>query len=116
MEQAITKASALAEALPYIQRFHKKEVVVKIGGSIMDDELALSNILTDIVFMDYVGISKFDGPIFEAVVSGRASFGGRSALRSGPALVAWLRSNPSACLAGSATVSVRLAPTPVVRP
>lgn len=56
MEQAITKASALAEALPYIQRFHKKEVVVKIGGSIMDDETALSNILTDIVFMNYVGM------------------------------------------------------------
>ena len=56
MEQAIIKASALAEALPYIQRFHNKEVVVKIGGSIMDDELALSNILTDIVFMNYVGM------------------------------------------------------------
>ena len=35
MEQAIIKASALAEALPYIQRFHNKEVVVKIGGSII---------------------------------------------------------------------------------
>ncbi len=56
MEQAIIKASALAEALPYIQRFHNKEVVVKIGGSIMDDETALSNILTDIVFMNYVGM------------------------------------------------------------
>lgn len=56
MEQAISKASALAEALPYIQRFHNKEVVVKIGGSIMDDEQALSNILTDIVFMNYVGM------------------------------------------------------------
>ncbi len=56
MQQAITKAAALAEALPYIQRFHNKEVVVKIGGSIMDDEEALSNILTDIVFMNYVGM------------------------------------------------------------
>lgn len=56
MEQALSKAASLAEALPYIQRFHNKEVVVKIGGSIMDDETALSNILTDIVFMNYVGM------------------------------------------------------------
>lgn len=56
MEKAISKATALVEALSYIQRFHKKVVVVKIGGSIMDDEQALSNILTDIVFMNYVGM------------------------------------------------------------
>jgi acetylglutamate kinase len=56
MEQAISKASALVEALSYIQRFHDRIVVVKVGGSIMDDEQALSNILTDIVFMNYVGM------------------------------------------------------------
>jgi acetylglutamate kinase len=56
MEAAISKAAALVEALSYIQRFHKKTVVVKVGGSIMDDEAALSNILTDIVFMNYVGM------------------------------------------------------------
>lgn len=56
MDQAINKASALVEALGYIQRFHDKVVVVKVGGSIMDDELALSNILTDIVFLNYVGM------------------------------------------------------------
>eukprot|EP00825_Cyclidium_porcatum_P016191 TRINITY_DN19316_c0_g1_i1.p2 TRINITY_DN19316_c0_g1~~TRINITY_DN19316_c0_g1_i1.p2 ORF type:complete len:292 (+),score=38.54 TRINITY_DN19316_c0_g1_i1:411-1286(+) len=56
MEKAITKATALVEALSYIQRFHEKVVVVKIGGSIMDDETALGNILTDIVFMNYVGM------------------------------------------------------------
>ncbi|WP_428938969.1 acetylglutamate kinase [Fontivita pretiosa] len=53
---AINKASALVEALSYIQRFHNKVVVVKIGGSIMDDEQVLSTILTDIVFMNYVGM------------------------------------------------------------
>ena len=36
---AIDKASALVEALSYIQRFHNKVVVVKVGGSIMDDEI-----------------------------------------------------------------------------
>lgn len=56
MDQAINKASALVEALGYIQRFHDKVVVVKVGGSIMDDEQALSNILTDIVFLNYVGM------------------------------------------------------------
>src|SRR5215218_3938420 len=56
MDQAITKATGLVEALSYIQRFHDKTVVVKIGGSIMDDEQALSEILTDIVFMNYVGM------------------------------------------------------------
>ncbi len=56
LEQAIAKAAGLVEALSYIQRFHDKTVVVKIGGSIMDDDKALTNILTDIVFMNYVGI------------------------------------------------------------
>src|SRR6266498_2843217 len=56
MDQAIHKAAALVEALGYIQRFHDKVIVVKVGGSIMDDEAALSTILTDIVFMNYVGM------------------------------------------------------------
>src|SRR5947207_10227740 len=56
IDQAISKAAALVEALSYIQRFNDKTIVVKVGGSIMDDEQALSNILTDIVFMNYVGM------------------------------------------------------------
>src|SRR5688572_12394198 len=56
IHQASAKAAALVEALSYIQRFHDKVVVVKVGGSIMDDEQALSAILTDIVFMNYVGM------------------------------------------------------------
>jgi acetylglutamate kinase len=56
MDEAISKAAGLVEALPYIQRFHDKVVVVKVGGSIMDDEHSLSNLLTDIVFMNYVGM------------------------------------------------------------
>jgi acetylglutamate kinase len=55
-DDAINKAAGLVEALSYIQRFHDKVIVVKVGGSIMDDELALSQILTDIVFMNYVGM------------------------------------------------------------
>ena len=56
MHAAIPKAAALVEALGYIQRFHEKVVVVKVGGSIMDDEQTLSSLLTDIVFMNYVGM------------------------------------------------------------
>jgi len=56
VDNAITKAGALVEALGYIQRFNQKVVVVKVGGSIMDNEAALSDLLTDIVFMNYVGM------------------------------------------------------------
>jgi acetylglutamate kinase len=56
IDEAINKAVGLVEALSYIQRFHEKVVVVKVGGSIMDDDQALSNLLTDIVFMNYVGM------------------------------------------------------------
>src|SRR5213080_145939 len=56
IDAALPKAQALVEALSYIQRFNDKVVVVKVGGSIMDDEEALSLILTDIVFMNYVGM------------------------------------------------------------
>src|SRR5918992_3703297 len=57
INQASEKAKALVEALSYIQRFHDRVVIVKVGGSIMDDEQALSAILTDVVFMNYVGMS-----------------------------------------------------------
>jgi acetylglutamate kinase len=56
ISEASNKARALVEALSYIQRFHDKVVVVKVGGSIMDEEQALSNLLNDIVFMNYVGM------------------------------------------------------------
>lgn len=53
---AIEKASVLIEALPYIQRFHGETVVVKFGGSIMDDDVGVRNILKDIAFMACVGL------------------------------------------------------------
>jgi len=56
VEQAIAKAATLVEALGYIQRFADKIVVVKMGGSVMDDEAAMANIVTDIVFMNTVGM------------------------------------------------------------
>ena len=56
MQEAIAKAHTLIEALGYIQRFLDKIVVVKMGGSIMDDEQALADMLTDVVFMNTVGM------------------------------------------------------------
>jgi acetylglutamate kinase len=56
VEQAIQKARTLIEALGYIQRFAGKTIVVKMGGSIMDDEQALTDMLTDVVFLSAVGM------------------------------------------------------------
>lgn len=56
MEQAIEKARTLVEALGYIQGFADKIVVVKMGGSLMDDPNVLRDMLTDVVFMNAVGM------------------------------------------------------------
>lgn len=56
MEQAIAKAQVLIEAMGYIQRFADRIVVVKCGGSIMDDERAMADMLSDVVFMNTVGM------------------------------------------------------------
>ena len=56
METAIAKAGALIEAMEYIRRFHNKIVVVKLGGSVLDDVCLQRKLLTDIAFMSTVGI------------------------------------------------------------
>ncbi len=56
MQEAIQKAAVLIEAHQYIRQFEKKTVVVKVGGSIMDDPDQLTNMLRDICFLDAVGI------------------------------------------------------------
>ena len=56
MEKAIEKAKALIEAMEYVRQFRDKIVVVKLGGSILDDEAMQKKLLTDIVFMATVGI------------------------------------------------------------
>lgn len=50
------RASVLLEALPYIQRFHGKVMVIKLGGSIMESEELLDSMLKDLVLLNYVGI------------------------------------------------------------
>ncbi|MEZ6120439.1 MAG: acetylglutamate kinase [Pirellulaceae bacterium] len=56
MEEAIQKADVLIEALGWIRRFRNKVTVIKLGGSVMEDEDALRHILLDIVFMETVGM------------------------------------------------------------
>jgi len=56
MQTVIEKAAVLIEALPYIQRFRHETVVVKFGGSIMDDEDGVRAILHDVAFMACVGL------------------------------------------------------------
>lgn len=56
MEEAIKKAKALIEAMEYIRRFRDRIVVVKLGGSVLDDLELQRKLLTDIVFMATVGM------------------------------------------------------------
>ena len=56
MENLISKARVLIEALPYIRAFFGKTVVVKYGGSAMTDENLKQQVMQDIVLMKYVGM------------------------------------------------------------
>lgn len=51
----LDKAEVLIEALPYIQRFHKKIIVVKYGGSAMIDEELKKDVIEDVVLLKLVG-------------------------------------------------------------
>jgi len=56
-DQAHNIASVLAEALPYIQRFSGKTIVVKYGGNAMTDEALKAGFARDIVLMKLVGMN-----------------------------------------------------------
>ncbi len=56
LHEAIQKADVLIEAMGWIRQFRDKITVIKLGGSVMDDEDALRHILIDIVFMETVGM------------------------------------------------------------
>jgi acetylglutamate kinase len=59
MDEIITKAGTLLEALPYIQRFRGEIFVVKYGGSFMDspDPAERHRVAREIVFLEAVGIN-----------------------------------------------------------
>ncbi len=54
-QKYLDKAEVLIEALPYIQRFNRKIVVVKYGGSAMVDEELKKNVIEDVVLLKLVG-------------------------------------------------------------
>ena len=53
--EPMQKAAVLIEALPYIQRFNRKIVVVKYGGSAMVDEELKKKVIQDVVLLKLVG-------------------------------------------------------------
>jgi acetylglutamate kinase len=54
-QKYLDKAEVLIEALPYIQRFNRKIIVVKYGGSAMIDEELQQNVIKDVVLLKLVG-------------------------------------------------------------
>ena len=52
---ALEKAQVLIEALPYIQRFNRKIIVVKYGGSAMVDEKLKKQVIQDVTLLKLVG-------------------------------------------------------------
>lgn len=55
-QEQIDKADVLVEALPYIQSFRGETVLIKLGGSVMEDPQLLDALLRDVVLMEAVGI------------------------------------------------------------
>lgn len=51
------KAKILAEALPYIQRFHGKTIVIKYGGNAMVEENLKQGFARDVVLLKLVGMN-----------------------------------------------------------
>ena len=55
IQKILQKAEVLIEALPYIQRFNRKIIVVKYGGSAMVDEELKRNVIKDVTLLKLVG-------------------------------------------------------------
>ncbi|MGQ9661025.1 MAG: acetylglutamate kinase [Kiritimatiellia bacterium] len=56
IQESIHKADVLIEALPYIQQFRGQTVVVKLGGSAIENEAHVAGVLKDVAFMATVGM------------------------------------------------------------
>lgn len=57
MENPIDKAKILIEALPYLRRFYNKTLVIKYGGSTMEEEGLKRSFALDVVLLKYIGIN-----------------------------------------------------------
>jgi acetylglutamate kinase len=56
VDEAIKKARTLIEALGWIRRFRDRYVVIKLGGSALEDPESVSSFLTDVIFLETVGM------------------------------------------------------------
>ncbi len=56
MNDAVSKVKVLVEALEWIRRFRDRYVVIKLGGSALDDPESVTRCLADVVFMEAVGM------------------------------------------------------------
>ena len=56
LRQPTDKAAVLLEALPYLQQFRGQTILIKVGGSAMDDADLVRRLLRDVVFMEVVGM------------------------------------------------------------
>ncbi|TSA00182.1 MAG: acetylglutamate kinase [Rhodocyclaceae bacterium] len=69
----VVKAGVLAEALPYIKRFHGKTIVVKYGGNAMTDEHLKQCFARDVVLLKLVGMNPVvvhgGGPQIESLLA-----------------------------------------------
>ena len=57
VDEAMRKARVLIEALPYLKRFHDQFMVVKLGGEPIEKPEVLDSLLTDLVWLEQVGVS-----------------------------------------------------------
>jgi len=57
MKNPIDKAKVLIEALPYIRRFYDKTIVIKYGGSTMEEENVKQSFALDVVLLKYIGLN-----------------------------------------------------------
>ncbi len=69
---ALVKAQTLAEAMPYIRRFHGKTIVVKYGGNAMTDDALKRSFAQDVVLLKLVGMNPVvvhgGGPQIESLL------------------------------------------------
>lgn len=56
MQSLIEKADILLEALPYIQRFFNKTMVIKYGGHAMEDEELKVSFIRDVILLNFIGL------------------------------------------------------------
>jgi len=56
VDDATQKAGVLIEALGWIRQFRDKHVVIKLGGSALENDETVRNLLTDVIFMGAVGM------------------------------------------------------------